>query len=91
MFLVSAAAYMALTPAIVRYAYKGVRRAADGRIERTNTVFAKISRAATARHFLEPAPAKILEALVASGGLTAAEAELARVLPVAEDITVESD
>lgn len=88
---VSAAAYMALTPAIVRYAYTGVRRGADGRIERQNHVFAKISRPETARHFLEPAPAKILEALVASGGLTAAEAELARMLPVAEDITVESD
>ncbi len=88
---VSAAAYMALTPAIVRYAYKGVRRGADGRIERPHHVFAKISRPETARHFLEPAPAKILDGLVASGGLTAAEAELARGLPVAEDITVESD
>lgn len=91
---VSAAAYMALTPAIVRYAYSGVRRDADGRVGRVHRphhVFAKISRPETARHFLEPAPAKILDALVASGGLTAAEAELARGLPVAEDVTVESD
>lgn len=88
---VSAAAYMALTPAIVRYAYAGIRRGPDGRVSRPNHVFAKISRPETARHFLEPAPAKILDALVASGGLSAAEAELARGLPVAEDITVESD
>ena len=88
---VSAAAYMSLTPAIVRYAYTGVRRDPDGRVHRPHHVFAKISRPETARHFLEPAPAKILDGLVASGGLTPAEAELARMLPVAEDITVESD
>lgn len=88
---VSAAAYMALTPAIVRYAYSGLRKGPDGAVVRPNHVFAKISRPETARHFMEPAPAKILNALLASGGLTAAEVELARGLPVAEDITVESD
>lgn len=88
---VSAAAYMALTPAIVRYAYSGLRRGPDGAVIRPNHVFAKISRPETARHFMEPAPAKILNALLASGGLTADEVELARGLPVAEDITVESD
>ncbi len=88
---VSAAAYMALTPAIVRYSYAGIHRGPDGTVVRPNHVFAKISRPETARHFIEPAPAKILDALLASGGLTAAEVELARGLPVAEDITVESD
>ncbi len=88
---VSAAAYMALTPAIVRYAYSGLHRDAHGAVVRPNHVFAKISRPETARHFMEPAPAKILSALLASGGLTASEVELARGLPVAEDITVESD
>lgn len=88
---VSAAAYMALTPAIVRYAYSGLRRGPDGAVIRPNHVFAKISRPETARHFMQPAPAKILDALLTSGGLTAAEVELARGLPVAEDITVESD
>ncbi|MBW2418427.1 MAG: PfaD family polyunsaturated fatty acid/polyketide biosynthesis protein [Deltaproteobacteria bacterium] len=88
---VSAAAYMALTPHIVRYAYTGLGVAPDGRITRRNYVFAKISRPEVARHFLEPAPAEMLDALVAAGKLTPEEGQLARQLPVAEDFTVESD
>lgn len=88
---VSAAAYMGLTPAIVRYAYSGVTQSDDGTIHRQNMVFAKISRPEVARHFINPAPVAMLEALVAAGKLTATEAQLAARLPVAEDITVESD
>jgi len=88
---VSAAAYMGLTPHIVRYAYTGLSVDANGRINRRNYVFAKISRPEVARHFLEPAPAEMLDALVAAGKLTAEEGQLARQLPVAEDYTVESD
>ena len=46
---VSASAYMALTPAIVRYAYTGVRVDASGAIHRPNMVFAKQPRRPT-RH-----------------------------------------
>jgi len=88
---VSASAYMALTPMIVRYAYTGLRRLADGSIHRENFVFAKISRPEVARRFLSPAPDAMLAGLVAAGQLSAAEAELAKLLPVAEDIIVESD
>lgn len=88
---VSAAAYMGLTPAIVRYAYTGISATAEGRVLRRNYVFAKISRPEVARHFLQPAPAEMLDALVAAGKLTAEEGQLARRLPVAEDYTVESD
>ena len=88
---VSAAAYMNLTPAIVRYAYTGLRQDAQGRIHRQNYVFAKISRPEVARRFMEPAPADLLAALVEKGLLSAEEARLARALPVAEDYTVESD
>jgi trans-AT polyketide synthase/acyltransferase/oxidoreductase domain-containing protein len=87
---VSAAAYMGLTPAIVRYAYSGVREE-GGRIVRQNYVFAKISRPETAARFMGTAPQEMLDGLVAAGKLTAQEAKLARRLPVAEDITVESD
>ena len=88
---VSAAAYLALTPAIVRYSATGLTQDAQGNIHRRNFVFAKISRPETARHFLNPAPASILDPLVQKGLLTAEEAQLARRVPVAEDITVESD
>lgn len=88
---VSAAAYMGLTPAIVRYAYSGISQAADGTIHRPNMVFAKISRPEVARHFMNPAPTAMLDALVAAQKLTPAEAQLAATLPVAEDFSVESD
>ena len=88
---VSAAAFMSLTPAIVRYAYSGVHVDTSGVLQRPNAVFAKISRPEVARRFVEPAPQAMLDVLVASGKLTAAEACLAATLPVAEDITIESD
>jgi trans-AT polyketide synthase/acyltransferase/oxidoreductase domain-containing protein len=54
-------------------------------------VFAKISRPETARRFLMPAPKAILDALVGKGQLTREEAELAALVPVAEDVTMEAD
>jgi trans-AT polyketide synthase/acyltransferase/oxidoreductase domain-containing protein len=88
---VSAAAYMGLTQPLVRYACAGLSQAADGTIQRLNHVFAKISHPTVARHFLQPAPESLLGPLVERGELTAEEARIARLVPVAEDITVESD
>lgn len=88
---VCVSAFMALQPTVVRYAFSGLHRGDDGAIVRPNHVFAKISRPEVARQFLSPAPEEMLRALVAEGKLTAAEAALAAGLPVAEDITVESD
>jgi len=88
---VSASAYMGLNPMIVRYAYSGIRRLPDGSIHRDNYVFAKISRPEVAHRFMSPAPADLLEGLVAKGHLTREEAELAKTLPVAEDYIVEAD
>lgn len=88
---ISASAFMSLTPALATYAYKGVHQDASGRIVRQNYIFAKISRPETAAAFLKPAPKAMLDKLVAEGLLTAQEAALAASLPVAEDITVESD
>ena len=82
---------MTLTPALVRYRLTGVSRGSDGRIRCPNRVFAKVSRPDVAERFMRPAPEKLLEALVLSGGLTEEEAELGRRVPVAEDITAEAD
>jgi trans-AT polyketide synthase/acyltransferase/oxidoreductase domain-containing protein len=88
---VSAAAYMALTPSIVRFALTGIRQDDQGHIHRERFVFAKVSRPEVARRFLEPAPDSILDGLVAKGLLTAEEGRLGRLVPVAEDFIVESD
>ncbi|MES2643268.1 MAG: PfaD family polyunsaturated fatty acid/polyketide biosynthesis protein [Myxococcota bacterium] len=88
---VSASAYMGLTSHVVRYACTGLSVTPDGRIHRKNHLFAKISRPETAARFLAPPPGEILDTLVRDGKLTQEEARLARMLPLAEDITVESD
>jgi PfaD family protein len=89
--VVEASAFMKLTPAVVHYALSGLSTDPSGGIVRTNHVVAKISRPEVARLFMEPAPAAMVSALVASGKLTAREAELSRHVPVAEDVTVEAD
>ena len=88
---VSASAFMQLTPAIVYYAVKGLRRGVDGQIVRAGHIFAKVSRDEVARQFLSPAPEAILRGLVADGRITTEEAALAADIPIAEDITAEAD
>jgi trans-AT polyketide synthase/acyltransferase/oxidoreductase domain-containing protein len=88
---VDASAFMDITPAVVRYAVKGLRLRNDGAVERKNRLVAKISRPEVAKRFLEPPPDALLALLVSKGAITSAEANLAKRIPLAEDITVESD
>jgi PfaD family protein len=88
---ISASAFMALTPAVVRCAASGLTRDPSGRIVRPRHVIAKLSRPEVARRFLSPAPDEMLRALVERRLLTPLEAELAARVPVAEDVTVEAD
>ncbi|MFF2731881.1 PfaD family polyunsaturated fatty acid/polyketide biosynthesis protein [Streptomyces sp. NPDC058008] len=88
---VSVSAYMELTPAVVLCSAAGLRRGPDGQVVRRTRILAKVSRPEVAARFLSPAPPELLRPLVGSGELTAEEAELAALVPVAEDLTVESD
>ena len=88
---VSASAYLDLTLPLLRYRYAGIRRGPGGEVETPNRVVAKVSRAEVASKFLAPPEAKWLRALVESGALSAAQAELAATLPVATDLTAEAD
>lgn len=88
---VSASAYMGLTKAVVRYAVTGLSVNEQGTISRKHYLFAKISREEVARHFLAPAPENLLAQLLEDGSITQQEAVLARQIPLAEDIIVESD
>lgn len=88
---VEAAAFMSLTPSVVRFATAGLREDQQGRIIRPRRVFAKVSRPEVARQFLEPAPESMLALLRQRGHITDQEMALARHVPVAEDITVEAD
>ncbi|HWX00156.1 PfaD family polyunsaturated fatty acid/polyketide biosynthesis protein [Collimonas sp.] len=88
---VEASAFMSLSPAIVLYRARGAHIDAAGRAIARNRVIAKVSRREVAEPFFRPAPETILSALLASGALTAGEAAAARLLPVADDVTVEAD
>lgn len=88
---VEASAYLALTPAIVRYRAAGLRRGAGGEIVCENKVVAKVSRVEVASKFMSPAPTAMLRELVAGGKITDEQARLAERVPVASDITAEAD
>lgn len=88
---VEASAFMDLTPHIVRYRVAGLGRDPQGRVTVGNRVIAKVSRPEVAAKFLAPAPAPIVADLLARGLITAQQAELARLVPMADDITVEGD
>lgn len=87
----SASAYMRLSADVVRFTALGLQRDADGRVVRHNHVFAKVSRAEVAEQFMAPAPEAILRDLVAVRAITEVQAELARQVPVAAEITAEAD
>lgn len=88
---VEASAYLNLTVAIVRYRTAGIHRDEKGRVVVPNRVMAKVSRIEVARRFLSPPPEKFVATLVAEGHLTEEQAELARHIPMADDITAEAD
>jgi len=89
--MVSASAFMGLTPAVVRYRYSGAHRDENGVIQCPNRLYAKVSRPEVAKHFLSPVPEKLCQEVLASGGLTPEEAEIAKVFPMADGITCEAD
>ncbi|GAA5002030.1 hypothetical protein GCM10025734_38290 [Kitasatospora paranensis] len=88
---VEASAFMALSPHIVRYRLAGLRQGPDGQVVAEHRVIAKISRPETAERFMRPAPAATVSALLAQGLITPLQADLAKYVPMADDITVEAD
>ncbi|MCO4744205.1 MAG: PfaD family polyunsaturated fatty acid/polyketide biosynthesis protein [Proteobacteria bacterium] len=88
--VISASAYMRLTPMVVQYRATGLTEV-DGKVVAKNHILAKVSREEVALHFLRPAPKKMLDQLVTDGKITANEAALALRIPMADDITAEAD
>lgn len=88
---VEAAAFMRITPSLVRWRLTGLKRNPDGKIERPRRTLAKVSRPEVAAAFMQPAPETIVKALLAAGRITPMEAELGQTIPVADEICVEAD
>jgi len=89
--LVEASAFLDLTLPLVRYGIHGIHRRPDGAIITPNRIIAKVSREELAAKFLSPPPDALLRELLASGEITAEQAELASRIPLAREVTVEAD
>ncbi len=89
--LIEASAFLDLTLPLVRYRVDGIHEDAHGRVVVPNHVIAKASRIEVAEKLFAPPPEKYLKQLVEAGQLTAAQAELARRIPMAQDLTAEAD
>ena len=88
---IEASAFMQVTPALVRYRAKGLVDEGGGRIRPDNKIIAKVSRPDVAEQFLSPAPEAVITRLLRSGSLTTTDAEMARAVPMADALCVESD
>lgn len=88
---VEAAAFVHMTPALVRYRLAGARLGRDGRAQVPNLVLGKASRPEVATAFLSPPPPRIVTALRESGHITPEEAELAPRIAMADDLCAEAD
>ncbi|MEO0585471.1 MAG: PfaD family polyunsaturated fatty acid/polyketide biosynthesis protein [Bacteroidota bacterium] len=89
--VVEASAFLALTEHIVHYRVAGLSQDAEGNVQIGNKVIAKISRKEVAAHFMQAAPDSMLESLLAQGKITPLQAQLAKQVPMCDDITVEAD
>ncbi len=75
----------------MRYRVHGIHADARGQVVAPNRIIAKVSRVEVASKFLAPPPIAMLQQLVRQGEITAAQMELARRIPVAQDLTAEAD
>lgn len=89
--LIEASAFLALSLPLVRYRTHGLYRNAEGCVIAPNRIIAKISREEVAARFFAPPPEKYLRQLVEAGELTVQQAELAKEIPMAQDVTAEAD
>jgi PfaD family protein len=89
--LISASAYLGLTEPLIRYRVTGIHRDGNGCVVAPNRVMAKVSRIEVARRFFTPPPEAMLRSLVEKGAITTEQAELAKTIPVAEELTAEAD
>ncbi|MFT6807304.1 MAG: trans-AT polyketide synthase/acyltransferase/oxidoreductase domain-containing protein [Saprospiraceae bacterium] len=89
--VVEASAFLALTENIVYYRVAGLSRDTENNIIIGNKVIAKISRKEVAMPFMKAPPEEFVKSLLAKGKITPEQAELAKWVPMADDITVEAD
>ncbi|WP_394829326.1 PfaD family polyunsaturated fatty acid/polyketide biosynthesis protein [Pendulispora albinea] len=88
---IEAAAFMQVTPALARFRVAGLRRNEHGQVDARHRILAKVSRPEVAEAFLRPVPEKILDRLRRAQMVTEEQAQMAREVPMADDLCVEAD
>ncbi|MDX2470244.1 MAG: PfaD family polyunsaturated fatty acid/polyketide biosynthesis protein [SAR324 cluster bacterium] len=86
-----ASAYLDVSLPLVHYRVAGLSKDANGNVVCKNKIIAKISRKEVATRFMEPPSEKYLKAALDQGLVTAEQVEIARTMPLADDVTVEAD
>jgi len=88
---VEAAAFMQMTPALVKFRLQGLSACTQGKVVCGHRIVAKVSRPEVARAFMSPPPAAIVERLLAQGVITPQQAAWSQTIPMSHDICVEAD
>ncbi|HVI53490.1 MAG TPA: ACP S-malonyltransferase [Luteibacter sp.] len=88
---VEAAAFMQMTPALVRFRLQGLRMNERNELVCDHRIVAKVSRPEVATAFMSPAPRAIVESLLERRQITPQQAEWSQRVPVSDDICVEAD
>jgi trans-AT polyketide synthase, acyltransferase and oxidoreductase domains len=87
---VEAAAYMHVTPPLVKYRLSGLVER-EGLLVATHRVLAKVSHPSVAEAFLRPAPSSLVQQLLAAGEITPRQAQLSQRVAMADDLCAEAD
>ncbi len=88
---VEVAGYMNINTALVKYRLNGLIRDSGGAVTSTNRIIAKVSRPEMVKAFLTPAPDIVVKKLLEENRISRDQAEMAKYIPMADDITVETD
>jgi trans-AT polyketide synthase/acyltransferase/oxidoreductase domain-containing protein len=88
---IEAAAFLNVTPALVKYRANGLKTDSQGTVLAMNRIIAKISRPEVAAAFLSPAPERIVKEMLAANRITSEQAKLLARIPMADDLCVEAD
>jgi len=88
---IEASAFIEISPALIRYRVAGLKKSATRGVYSENRIIAKASREEVAKKFMSPPDPKIVTNLLEKGLITSEQAEWAKQIPVADDITAEAD
>jgi trans-AT polyketide synthase, acyltransferase and oxidoreductase domains len=88
---VEAAAFLSITPALVKFRAKGLKLDQNGEVITSNRIIGKISRPEVAESFLSPAPERMVTKLLIENKITQKEADLLKKVPMADDLIAEAD